>query len=83
MLRCRNSWGLIQNIESQQVQMAEKTITCYFCFEPFEVSLEVGGEFSGANTEIYDCAVCCNPNKLHYSAYEGEISITDVTDGNE
>ena len=63
--------------------MTEKTITCYFCFQEFEVSLEVDESFSGNNSEIYDCEVCCNPNKLDYYADRGEITITQVGDGNE
>jgi len=63
--------------------MIEKTITCYFCFEEFEVFLEVEESFHGTNSEIYDCVVCCNPNKLEYYADGGEITITQVSDGNE
>ena len=46
--------------------MTYKLITCFFCFEEFEVSLEVGASFNGNNSEIYDCEVCCTPNKLDY-----------------
>ena len=46
--------------------MREKEITCHFCFEQFEVSLEIGSSFIGKNIEIYDCEICCNPNKLEY-----------------
>jgi hypothetical protein len=31
----------------------------------------------------YDCVVCCNPNKLSYEIYNGEISSLTVSDGNE
>lgn len=63
--------------------MNEKLITCYFCFETFGVLLEVDAFFSGNVTEIYDCDVCCNPNKLHYMASGGDITIIEVSDGNE
>ena len=63
--------------------MTHKLITCFFCFEPFEVSLEVGASFNGNNSEIYDCEVCCNPNNLDYEVYDGEININYVGDGNE
>ena len=63
--------------------MTYKLITCFFCFEQFEVSLEVGTSFKGNNSEIYDCEVCCNPNKLDYEVYDGEININYVGDGNE
>jgi len=60
-----------------------KVITCFFCFEQFEVLLEIGTSFNGSDTEIYDCEICCNPNKLDYEAYDGEINIINVGDGNE
>ena len=37
----------------------------------------------GHNTEIYDCVVCCNPNKLSYEVFDGEIISLTVSDGNE
>ena len=63
--------------------MTYKLITCFFCFEQFEVSLEVGASFNGNNSEIYDCEVCCNHNKIDYEVYDGEININYVGDGNE
>jgi|TARA_B110000305_G_C19359670_1_gene598749 hypothetical protein len=63
--------------------MSNKVITCFFCFEQFEVSLEIGSSFTGNNIEIYDCEVCCNPNKLDYVVYDGKININNVSDGNE
>ena len=56
--------------------MREKEITCHFCFEQFEVSLEIGSSFIGKNIEIYDCEICCNPNKLEYVVDNSEIIIT-------
>ena len=64
-------------------KMIEKEITCHFCFEQFEVSLEIGSSFIGKNIEIYDCEICCNPNKLEYVVDNGEIIINNVSDGNE
>ena len=52
--------------------MTNKVITCFFCFEQFEVSLEISTSFTGNNIEIYDCEICCNPNKLDYVVYDGE-----------
>ena len=63
--------------------MTNKVITCFFCFEQFEVSLEISTSFTGNNIEIYDCEICCNPNKLDYVVYNGEIKINNVSDGNE
>ena len=63
--------------------MTRKAITCFFCFEQFEVSLEIGPSFIGNDVEIYDCEICCNPNKLEYEVYDDEININNVGDGNE
>ena len=60
-----------------------QTITCHFCFEPFEVDLEIGHTFSGRNTEIIDCILCCNPNQIDYEVYEGQICRLAVNNGNE
>ena len=59
-----------------------ETLTCYFCFESFEVDLEVSEDFSGHNSDIYDCVVCCNPNKIDYDVREGEVSGIILSDGN-
>ena len=61
----------------------EYKITCYFCFEEFEIYVDIQEDFTGSNIEIYDCLVCCNPNKLSYEVYNGEISSLTVSDGNE
>ena len=45
--------------------------------------MEVSESFNGHNGEIYDCIVCCNPNKIEYDIYDGEISSISVGDGNE
>ena len=59
-------------------------ITCYFCFEPFEVQLEVSSEnFLKKNSEIIDCTICCNPNKIDYEVNENGISTISITDGND
>ena len=33
----------------------QKLITCYFCFDTFEIDLGIDNSFSGKNTEIFDC----------------------------
>ena len=58
-------------------------ITCYFCFETFEIDLGIEQTFSGKNTEIFDCEICCNPNKVDTEIYNGEVSSLNVSDGNE
>ena len=71
------------NLQRIYLFMKYKVVTCFFCFEQFEVSLEVGTSFVGNISEIYDCEVCCNPNKLDYEVYDVEIKINNVGDGNE
>ena len=63
--------------------MKEKEITCYSCFEQFEVSLEIGSSFIVKNIKIYDCEICCNPNKIEYVVDNGEIILNNVSDVNE
>mgnify|MGYP004243649781 FL=1 len=45
--------------------------------------MEVDDQFHGHNGEIYDCVVCCNPNRIEYDVYDGEVSGIVVGDGNE
>jgi len=66
-----------------KISSNEQTITCHFCFETFEIDLEIDQNFSGNNTEIFDCEVCCNPNKVDTEIYDGEVSSLTVSDGNE
>ena len=56
------------------------TIICYFCFETFEIFLD---NHNTTNTEIWDCEVCCNPNKIQYQIRNGKLIIFDISDGNE
>ena len=65
------------------MQKDYQSITCHFCFEPFEVDLESHETFSGRNSEIYDCVLCCNPNKIDYEVYQGIIINIAVSNGNE
>jgi len=65
------------------VQKDYQTITCHFCFEPFEVDIESHKTFSGRDTEIYDCVLCCNPNKIDYEVCQGIIINIAVSSGNE
>ena len=63
--------------------MIESPVTCYFCFETFYALLEIGEQFSGVINEIYDCDVCCNPNKLSIVVSEGHITSIQIDSGNE
>ena len=57
-----------------------KIITCYFWFQNFEIILDT---FNKANTEIWDCEICCNPNKIRYLINDTEIIFIEITNGNE
>ena len=61
----------------------EKIITCHFCFETFEIDLGIDQTFSGRNSEIFDCEICCNPNKVETEVYEGEVNSIKISDGHE
>ena len=58
-------------------------ITCHFCFEIFEIDLEIAEVFSGRNSNVYDCVVCCNPNKINCEFFDGVVTNLIVNDGNE
>ena len=72
-----------QYIGSLVININEQIITCHFCLKTFEVDLGIDQTFYGHNTEIFDCEVCCNPNKVDTEIYEGEVSLLTVSDGNE
>lgn len=59
-----------------------EAITCHFCFETFEVDLEVGDNFSGHISEVYDCVICCNPNNIDYDVHSGEVVGIALSDDN-
>jgi len=59
------------------------TVICHFCFNEIDVDLEIDQSFEGSNTEIYDCTICCNPNKLQYTVNHGSVINVLVSDGNE
>ena len=61
----------------------EQVITCYSCFENFEIFLEIDSSFNGNNSDIFDCEVCCNPNKVNVIVSQGEIISLNVSNGNE
>ncbi len=55
-------------------------ITCHFCFENFEIFLD---NSAIPNTEIFDCEICCNPNKVHYQFQGKQILIFEISNGND
>jgi hypothetical protein len=55
-------------------------ITCYFCFENFIIDIEY---VEGKNVEIWDCHICCNPNKVEYQFRQKDLQILEISSGNE
>ncbi len=60
----------------------EVEIICYFCHEQFIFEIN-NLDFKGKNTEIWDCEVCCNPNQIIYEINREQITIYEVSSGNE
>ncbi len=60
-----------------------KVINCHFCYESFELNFEVDNEFSGWNSEIFDCTICCNPNRVDYEITEQGLTSLFVENGND
>jgi len=58
----------------------ETEVTCYFCYETFEVYLDL---VEGSDTVIIDCDVCCNPNLIRYQISNETVSVLNTDSGNE
>ncbi len=58
----------------------ETEVTCYYCYETFEVYLDL---IEGSDTAIIDCDVCCNPNLISYQVSDNNLSVIDINSGNE
>ncbi len=58
----------------------ETEVTCYFCYETFEVYLDL---IEGSDTMIIDCDVRCNPNLISYQISNNTPSVIDINSGNE
>jgi len=48
---------------------------CPYCGEMISMSLE---RFSGAQTYIEDCEVCCRPIEISYTVNDGDVSLGQV-----
>ena len=55
-------------------------ITCYVCFETFSVELDM---HDGLNEEIWDCEICCNPNRIKYLYNNKKLVLLEVYNGND
>ena len=58
----------------------ETEVTCYFCYETFEVHFDL---IECIDTMIIDCDVCCNPNLIRYQISNNILSVIDINSGNE
>ena len=52
-----------------------ETITCPYCWEPIEITLDLTVE---SQQQVEDCAVCCRPIVVRYSTVDGELTSLDV-----
>jgi len=46
-----------------------ETITCPYCWEPIEITLDLTVE---SQQQVEDCSVCCRPIVVRYSTADGE-----------
>jgi len=58
----------------------ETEVTCYFCYETFEVYVDL---IEGNDTVIIDCDVCCNPNLIRYQISNKTICVLNIDSGND
>ena len=58
----------------------ETEVTCYFCYETFEVYFDL---IECIDTIIIDCDVCCNPNLIRYQISNETVSVLNTDSGNE
>ena len=52
-----------------------ETITCPYCWESIEISLDLSVD---TQQQIEDCSVCCRPIVIRYSAADGELASLDI-----
>jgi Cysteine-rich CPXCG len=52
-----------------------ETITCPYCWESIEITLDLSVE---SQQQVEDCSVCCRPIVIRYSATDGELTGLDV-----
>jgi len=52
-----------------------ETITCPYCWEPIEITLDLTVE---SQQQVEDCSVCCRPIVVRYSTADGELASLDV-----
>ena len=53
----------------------EHFFSCPYCFETISMVIEV---YSGNQSYIEDCEVCCQPIEIKYSCSEGEVASFDA-----
>ncbi len=60
-----------------------EVISCHSCHSNFELIFEVDTDFDGWNSEIYDCIICCNPNRIDYEVAGHVVVNLIVENGND
>ena len=60
----------------------EVEIICYFCYQKFIFEIN-NLDYKGMNIEVWDCEVCCNPNQIIYEINEQQVTVHEVSSGNE
>jgi hypothetical protein len=52
-----------------------ETITCPYCWEPIEITLDLSVD---EQRQVEDCSVCCRPIVIRYRAEDGGLAALDV-----
>jgi len=52
-----------------------ETITCPYCWESIEISLDLSID---EQRQVEDCSVCCRPIVVAYRAQDGELAMLDI-----
>ena len=52
-----------------------ETITCPYCWEPIEITLDLSVD---EQQQVEDCSVCCRPIVIRYRAENGVLAALEV-----
>jgi hypothetical protein len=53
----------------------QETITCPYCWESIEITLDLSVD---DQRYVEDCSVCCRPIAIAYRAADGELAALEV-----
>lgn len=64
-------------------KLIEKTITCPYCWESFDIVIEPSIE--AGESYVEDCYICCRPIEIYIASQRGEESEIRINriEGNE